>query len=154
MPCSGAINNRGDVVGASLVADGTIHQWLWTRESGIHDVGNFPGAIATVFPCCNIINDLRQLAGFAIDPSGNSHAILWQDGVWMDLNELIPHGSRWSLQAAESINDAGQITGFGLISGNVHAFLATPCDDEEGRENCESRDRFTGTGEISKDQKP
>jgi hypothetical protein len=30
------------------------------------------------------------------------------------------------LQAANSINNAGEITGQGLINGNVHAFLATP----------------------------
>ena len=59
-----------------------------------------------------------------------SRALLWEDKVLMDLNTLIPADSGWYLQAANSINDEGEITGFGLINGNVHAFLATPCDRE------------------------
>jgi len=30
------------------------------------------------------------------------------------------------LLEAESINDAGQIVGYGTINGDVHAFLASP----------------------------
>jgi len=47
-----------------------------------------------------------------------------------DLNTLIPAGSPWYLQQATSINDAGEIAGYGTINGNVHAFLAKPipCD--------------------------
>jgi probable HAF family extracellular repeat protein len=123
-----AINNRGEVVGGSLVKDGTVHQFLWTSDTGMQDLGTFPGALATVFPCCNTINDSRQIVGFTIDQGGNSRAILWQNYIWMDLNNLIPKHSGWTLQAAESINDAGQITGFGVINGEVHAFLATPRD--------------------------
>jgi len=45
-----------------------------------------------------------------------------------DLNTLIPANSGWYLQTASSVNDAREIVGWGLIGGNVHAFLATPCD--------------------------
>jgi len=100
----------------------------------MQDLGTFPGALKTIFPCCNTINDSRQIAGFIIDQSGSSRAILWQDHVWMDLNDLIPKHSGWTLQAAESINDAGQITGFGVINGEVHAFLATPRDRDRDRD--------------------
>lgn len=135
-----AINNRGDVVGASSVEDGSVHQFLWTKDSGMRDLGTFPGALGTVFPCCNTINDNRQIAGFIItDQSGDSRAILWENGRWMDLNDLIAKHSGWTLQAAESINDAGQITGSGMINGEAHAFLATPCHHHEGRgESCEN----------------
>jgi hypothetical protein len=81
-------------------------------------------------------NDSRQIAGLMIDQDRNSRAILRQNHIWMDLNDLIPKDSGWTLQAAESINDAGQITGFGVINGEVHAFLATPRD----------RDRDTDPG--------
>jgi hypothetical protein len=46
--------------------------------------------------------------------------------VPMDLNDFIPAGSPWYLQNASSINDAGEIVGWGTINGEVHAFLATP----------------------------
>jgi len=51
-----------------------------------------------------------------------------------DLNDLIPAGSPWYLQNVGSINDAGEIVGFGLLNGEVHAFLATPVHSEIERE--------------------
>jgi probable HAF family extracellular repeat protein len=44
----------------------------------------------------------------------------------MDLNAMIPPGSPWYRLNASSINDSGQIVGFGTINGETHAFLATP----------------------------
>jgi probable HAF family extracellular repeat protein len=92
----------------------------------MQDYGAFPGAVATVAPCCKTINDAGQVVGFAIDAMGNPTALVWQNKVPVDLNTLIPPGSPWYLQNACSINDAGEIAGQGLINGAVHAFLATP----------------------------
>jgi probable HAF family extracellular repeat protein len=121
-----AVNNRGEVVGgAQSSKDGNTHAFLWTKDTGTQDLGIFPGDFLTVPPCCNTINNRSQVVGFSIGGSG-MRAILWQDKVLIDLNTLIPAGSGWYLLAANSINDAGEITGFGLINGSVHAFLATP----------------------------
>jgi probable HAF family extracellular repeat protein len=50
-----------------------------------------------------------------------------RDGILpVNLNNFIPKGSPWYLQAASSVNDLGEIVGYGLINGEVHAFLATP----------------------------
>jgi hypothetical protein len=70
------------------------------------------------------------------DADFNSHAFLWKDGVMVDLNDLIAKDSPWMLQSAAGINASGQITGQGLINGKVHAFLATPCHEHEGRGEC------------------
>jgi hypothetical protein len=48
-----------------------------------------------------------------------------------DLNALIPANSSMYLITAFSINDEGQIAGFGVVTsgpeaGEVHGFLATP----------------------------
>ena len=94
----------------------------------MRDLGTFPGAVATVAPCCNTINDRGQVVGFWFDTMGNVRAFLWQDNVLANLNDLIPKGSPWQLQFASAINDAAEIVGQGLINGEVHAFLATPCD--------------------------
>jgi probable HAF family extracellular repeat protein len=45
-----------------------------------------------------------------------------------NLNTLIPGDSGWSLSIASAINDAGQIVGWGLHSGQYRAFLLTPDD--------------------------
>jgi probable HAF family extracellular repeat protein len=43
-----------------------------------------------------------------------------------DLNTLINPSFGWVLQQAFAINDDGQVTGFGTIDGQTHAFLLTP----------------------------
>lgn len=138
---AGSINNRGEVAGTSMSAkDGVVHAFLWTEQTGMQDYGAFPGAFLTVPPCCNTLNDRGEMAGFALDPSGNSLALVWVNKAPVDLNTLIPNNSGWYLQVAESINDDGQIAGYGLTDGHVHAFLATPVrgyekDDASGTEN-------------------
>jgi probable HAF family extracellular repeat protein len=81
----------------------------------------------TVAPCCHTINNSGEVVGFSIDGTTfNSRALIWRDKVPVDLNTLIPKNSPWYLQSALSINDAGEIVGYGSINGNVHAFLAVP----------------------------
>src|ERR1700683_5266175 len=120
-----SVNNRGEVVGtAESPSDDTLPTFLWTKDTGMQDLGAFPGAVVTVAPCCRTINDLGQIVGFAIDGTTfNSRAIVWQNKVPVDLNTLIAASSGWYLQGAASINDAGEIAGYGLINGNLHAFL-------------------------------
>ena len=100
----------------------------------MQDLGAFPGAFATVAPCCKTINDRGEVVGFAVNPTG-MRALVWQGNVPVDLNTLIPAGSPWYLQAACSINAAGEIAGQGLIDGNVHAFLLTPRNGGPGSES-------------------
>jgi hypothetical protein len=67
------------------------------------------------------------MVGFSLDGTTfASRALIWQDKMPVDLNTLIPANSGWVLQAASSIDNAGEIVGSGLINGSVHAFLATP----------------------------
>jgi len=140
-----SINNRGEVVGFAQLPDGTQDGFLWTKDTGMQDLGGFPGAIATGAPCCNTINDSGQVVGFSLDANFNSRAIIWQDKTPVDLNTLIPADSPWYLQTAESINNAGKIAGQALLKSacdggaagmawlnnqgacpEVHAFVATP----------------------------
>jgi probable HAF family extracellular repeat protein len=126
-----SINNRGEVVGTSQSSlDGTVHAFRWTKNTGIQDLGAFPGAFLTVPPCCNTLNNRGEVVGFALDPDGTSRAIVWVGNVPMDLNTFIAKDSGWYLQSAESLNDSGQIAGYGVIHGETHAFLATPIGHE------------------------
>jgi probable HAF family extracellular repeat protein len=136
------INSRGEVAGASQSSGGAPHAFLWTKDKGMLDLGTLPGDSLSAAPCCHTINNRGQIVGFSIPgPLGSGRAFLWQNGVMTDLNTLIPKGSPWYLLQALSVNDAGQIVGYGTIYGNVHAFIATPCDrdhqDRECRENVE-----------------
>jgi probable HAF family extracellular repeat protein len=63
----------------------------------------------------------------AANISSNEHAFLYTSGSGMvDLNTRIDPLSGWELLDAADINDAGQITGQGLIGGQYRAYLLTP----------------------------
>jgi probable HAF family extracellular repeat protein len=147
----GGINDRGEVAGGSQSSGGAPHAFLWTRDTGIRDLGTLPGDFLSAAPCCNTINNKGQVVGFSLPgPLGSGRAFLWQDGVMTDLNALIPKGSPWYLLDALSINDDGQIAGYGTIGGNIHAFLATPCDGNQTDTECgENMEGALTTGEMS-----
>ena len=140
-----SINNRGEVVGFAQASDGTQHGFLWTKDTGMQDIGGFPGAAnGTGAPCCNTINNNGEIVGFSIDANFNTRALVWQGKMPVDLNTLIPADSPWYLTASESLNDSGQITGTAIVKSSCpvttppswltnqsactvsHAFLATP----------------------------
>jgi probable HAF family extracellular repeat protein len=39
-----SINDRGQVVGTSQFTDGTIHSFIWSKETHMHSIGTLPGA--------------------------------------------------------------------------------------------------------------
>jgi len=123
-----SINNLGEAVGTSQYVDGTIHSFLWTKQTGMQDIGALPGAFATIAPCCHTINNRDEVVGYSFDANGST-AFYWKNNVITDLNALIQADSPLHLLFAESINDAGEITGQGCVMPactELHAFRATP----------------------------
>lgn len=119
------LNNQGQVVGLSdLRGDKTFHAFLWTKASGMMDLGTLPGDVASVGLA---IGDSGVVTGASIDDQFNPTAFIWQNGVMSDLNSLIPANSPLYLATACSINSSGQIIGFAFdSSGQLHGYLATP----------------------------
>jgi probable HAF family extracellular repeat protein len=126
-----AINEQGNVVGSSDLAGDTnffagafvnAHGFVW-QGGATTDLGTLPGD-ANSF--AQSINNLGQIVGIG------SRAIVWQNGLAIDLNTLVP-GPPFSplyLLQANEINDRGEIAGLGLASnGETHAFMAIPCDE-------------------------
>jgi probable HAF family extracellular repeat protein len=127
------INERGQVVGGSDVSGDTspyaslgnpyIHPFFW-QDGVMKDLGTLPGDSAGY---AFNLNNKGQAVGFG------SRAIIWRDGVAIDLNSLVP-GPPFSplyLLTAVAINDHGEVVGQGLASnGELHAFRAVPCDGD------------------------
>jgi probable HAF family extracellular repeat protein len=120
------IDSQGQVVGTSVLAgEQTQHAFLWTRESGMKDLGTVPGDYASVALGAN---DKGEVVGLSIDKTGVPRAFLRRNGMMIDLNALLPANSPIHALVAEIINSSDEIVGFGVTSnGQTHGFLATPC---------------------------
>jgi probable HAF family extracellular repeat protein len=136
------LNNQGQVIGTSNLNDTTFHAFLWPdpMTGKMQDLGTLlgdadSGAIS--------INDRGDVVGVSFDASSNPRAFLWQNGKMFDLNGLVANSPLYLL-FAHGINSSGEIVGFGVVTtgasaGDLHAFLATPCNDEAAE-----RDETTG----------
>jgi probable HAF family extracellular repeat protein len=125
-----AINNAGQIAGQSdLPGDTITHAALWQTGTRPTDVGTLPGGEGDVFIVANDINARGQVVGASCDASFNCRAWLWDNGVIIDLNSLIPPGSPLYLTWGGGINDLGEIAGSAVLKSNPNeapAFLAIP----------------------------
>jgi probable HAF family extracellular repeat protein len=97
------LNDRGQVVGVSDLADQTGHPYLWDGDR-LRDLGTLGGN----FGAATYINDAGDVVGFATPPSNDTvHAFIWRHGVMTDLTGS---GSP-PCTIPEAINNQRQIVG-------------------------------------------
>lgn len=128
------INNRGDVVGSSDVANDTVfYGFLWTKEKGkMQSLLPFGADVASL---ALAINDGRDVTGVSLDGNFNPRAVLWHHEKAFDLNGLIPNTSLLYLLTACSVNRSGEIIGLAVDSnGAFHGYLLTPRGDSNNRD--------------------
>jgi probable HAF family extracellular repeat protein len=134
-----AINGHNQIVGQAVNSDGTALATLWQNNTATALGGGslLPGDAASF---ATSINNRGQAVGSSFSSAGNwSHGLLWQNGKMIDLNTVFPASSNLYVVNASNINESGQIAGMAVeINGSraepiVHAFLATPVDEDMGR---------------------
>jgi probable HAF family extracellular repeat protein len=132
-----AINSHNQVVGQAVNSDGTALAAIWQNHTVAALGGLMPGDVASF---ATSINNRGQVVGSSFDSRANwSHGLLWQNGMMIDLNTVFPASSNLYVVSASNINESGQIAGMAVeMSGShagtiVHAFLATPVDEDQGK---------------------
>jgi len=134
-----AINSHGQIVGQAVNSDGTALAALWQNNTVTSLGPLLPGDVSSF---ATSINNRGQVVGSSFNSNNGaswSHGLIWQNGVTIDLNTLFPASSHLFVISASNINDSGQIAGMavdmaGSHAGNiVHAFLATPVDEDLGK---------------------
>ena len=129
------VNERGVAVGEATRLDPTAAapqrtstravRWDGTRVQELPGLGTYRFTRASDVSARG--DAVGFASGFAGFPSIDGAAVLWRDGRAIDLNTVVAGGTDGLvLRSAESINERGQIVGFGTRNGQNRAYLLTP----------------------------
>ncbi len=137
------INDNGIIVGQAT--DSNEDTFAFSFQPGVDSSLVNLGTLNsdTPFSVAYDINSNNQVVGFSVagrprqaNQPAPSHAVLYENGNVIDLNEQIDCPLGWTLIAAKGINDAGLIVGSGQINGETHAFLLTPDPNGGAAQQC------------------
>jgi probable HAF family extracellular repeat protein len=136
------ISDAGVIVGwANNQDDQALLAVLW-KNGVITSLGTLDSDPCSIAWAINIKGTVVGSSSADCDFSGTSsdeHAFLSEDGKMIDLNALVPSGSKLTLVEPHYINDSGEITGNAVLpNGRLRAFLLIPCDENHpGIEGCD-----------------
>jgi len=110
------LNNEGLVVGG-LGQQGLAFEFIEGSGWVSHPLATRRSTSTVAYG----VNDLGEIVG-----ESEGHAVYWEnaDADMLDLNDILPPGTGWTLTSAQAINDAGQIVGCGQVDtagvGTLH----------------------------------
>ncbi len=117
-----AINNSGEVVGSAQTSHGFMNAFAG-NGGNLQDLGTLGGSQSYAYG----VNDAGVVVGSSW-MTGNlvMHGFVDAGGVMIDLNQLLPVNSGWTIDGAYGINDSGDIVGTGTLNGQSYAVELAP----------------------------
>jgi probable HAF family extracellular repeat protein len=116
-----AINNRGQVAGASDNIAGNERAYLWTEAEGMIDLGALGGDTSFAYD----INERGKVVGRSLNENGHIRAFIWdRRGGMRDIGTLGGDES-W----AWAINERGQVAGISCTGGKFTHLSYGPCTE-------------------------
>ena len=129
-----AINNTGLIAGKSNIFP-VVWEYDTANPNRAPRIQQLPIPAGFFSATTTAVNDSGDVVGYAGSPNIDSHAILWRNGMAIDLG--VWPGGHYSV--ANGINNLGQIVGTGTVAGDNldHALMWTvdeggggiPCGD-------------------------
>ncbi|MDD2337265.1 MAG: hypothetical protein PHD01_11885 [Geobacteraceae bacterium] len=117
------INDLGQVL-VGVLDETLLNEWsiVWQNGEVVETLAGLGGGRTEA----QAINNNGQIVGTAQTADDSWHAVLWQDGEIIDLNDYLSDASMVLVYAAD-INEKGQIVGYGhRADGTKFAFLLNP----------------------------
>lgn len=133
------INEQGLVIGAIVDFPLTFHGFIWSRDTGLIEVGQgLPAAATSALG----LNNRNQVVG-----SFDGRGYVWtRAGGFVDLNTLVPHApAGLVITAGIDINDSGAI----LASANTGLVLLVPHGAPAGSAPVAGPIKFTGAPRVN-----
>lgn len=151
-----SLNNHGQVVGFANNIANNAQAFLWTQEIGKMRALPFIGDDDS--SAAYDINEKGQIVGISdggSEPYG-ARAFLYENGMMMDLNDLVQGESSLYLFLAQGINDQGEIVGTAIDAGGGQVgFLAVPAYGAAGANTSNTnRDNNSRKIAVSSDFRP
>jgi probable HAF family extracellular repeat protein len=113
------MNASGQVIGFSMIADGSRHAFSWTRDGGIVDLGTLGGTQSNA----TAVNDAGAVVGSAWI-AGDTYVRAF---AWTKAGGMVELPSLGGNSGALSINAQGQIAGAAVdLFGVAHAVVWNP----------------------------
>jgi len=113
-----AIDDSGQVVGESEIAGNAAYHAFVYADGSMDDLGTLGGTDSYATG----ISDSGQIVGMSQLPSGTWHPFIDVADQMIDLNQLLPPDSGWTLLSTPAINNASQIVGTGVYGGVQQGF--------------------------------
>ncbi len=127
MSQANGVNDAGQMVGISSLANGQQHGFYWSGSGAIVDIGTLGGTGSYA----SEINNGGDIVGSASLASGANRAIYCSSSspaALVDLNTVVTstdngNPADWVLTNAWDINDSRRVIGIGTRGGTTHGYL-------------------------------